>query len=686
MNNILKLSLILSAIDKMSPVVDKAIVKAQAKFKALGDSAFDIGRSGLMMGATMGAALAAPIKSAVEFESGMTDVRKVVDGLRDETAFKEFSQEVLKLGRELPIAYDELTAMVAASGRMGIAKEDLIAYTREVGKMAMAFDMNAAEAGKSMGKIANIFNIPKKEIGKLADALNTLDDAMTLEGKDLMDIMTRAGGTANLLKMPATQLASLGAAFLELADTPEIASTAINAFFAKLGAASLGDKKFQSALQMLGMDARQIEKDMASGKAQDVINKIMAGIRDKIKPEDQIKVASMLFGLEHFDSATKLASGLDVYKKGMSTLTDRGADGKLKYEGSMQREYEARMKTTAAQMKLFKNNLAELAINIGTALLPAVNSVLQSIKPMVDAVRDWAARNPELVATIGKVVAVLGATTVAVSGLSFVFGGMFRIIGGGIKMFQLLRSGAGMLGTGFKLVSKIGGLFTGVLGGVVKGIGFVGTAIRAVTAIMMANPIGLAVAAIAGAVYLIYKYWGNIKGFFSNLWEGTKSVFSSFTGWVGDWAGWLWEKGKGAMHGLWEGMKGVASSIGDWFASWWESDIEKIASRINYSGTFGDAMQAMTTGITTGVLPTNAPRTGGGLAGFAAATMSRGGLPTPIAANNNTTNQSINFSPTINITGTGTTGDITAAMERAKEELGKQLRAQEDRKTRKTYQ
>lgn len=48
----------------------------------------------------------------------------------------------------------------------------------------------------------------------------------------------------------------------------------------------------------------------------------------------------------------------------------------------------------------------------------------------------------------------------------------------------------------------------------------VGRALLWIGRLLLMNPIGLAVTAIAGAAFLIYKYWEPIKGFFVNLWDG----------------------------------------------------------------------------------------------------------------------------------------------------------------------
>jgi TP901 family phage tail tape measure protein len=80
----------------------------------------------------------------------------------------------------------------------------------------------------------------------------------------------------------------------------------------------------------------------------------------------------------------------------------------------------------------------------------------------------------------------------------------FRLAVAGLR---LVASGLWSLATApFRLIA---GGFNLVIG-----------AVRATTVALLANPIGLAAAAIAAAAVLIYKYWEPIKGFFIGLWTG----------------------------------------------------------------------------------------------------------------------------------------------------------------------
>ena len=59
------------------------------------------------------ATIAAPIKSAMDFESAMADVKKVVDFKYDKE-IKGFSNEILKMSQVIPMSAEGLTQVAAA--------------------------------------------------------------------------------------------------------------------------------------------------------------------------------------------------------------------------------------------------------------------------------------------------------------------------------------------------------------------------------------------------------------------------------------------------------------------------------------------------------------------------------------------------------------------------------------------
>lgn len=563
--------IILSAVDNASRVIARFETAAITRLTNVRKAADKISKASFAVGQQMGqagliaaGALALPIKKAMDFQEQMTDVRKVVSGLEKETAFKSMSRDVLRLGREIPLAHKELADLAAAGGRMGINRKHIIGYSRDVAKMSIAFDTAAGKIGEDMAKLSNVMGLPINKLGELGDAINYLDDNASAKGPDIIDVMRRAGGTARQLGMQAPNLAALASTFLSMGSGVEVAGTASNALMRELALANIQGERFQKGLKVIGLNAKEVSKGMAVDP-----QKTILAVLDKINTlpkSKQVEVTTQLFGKEYGDDIAKLGQGVKEYRRQLELLNDP------KLKGSMQREFQARSKTTAAQVKLLKNNTNELLITLGTGLLPMVNKVVAAIIPVAQKITGWIEKNQKLANGIAMVVAGFAALTLSASALSFLVSGAASTISvlskiGGVAV-KMLGGKAKIL---LFITKTVLPSFLKILGFARTAILFVGRAVLMLGRALLMNPVGLIITAIGVAAFLVIKFWKPIKAFFVRLWEGVKWASLAFWEWAKKMFfnyhpfGLLikhWVKVKGFFVNLWAGIKTVFYEAG----------------------------------------------------------------------------------------------------------------------------
>lgn len=465
----------------------------------------------------LGATVASPVVMAARFETAMLGVAKQVDGARDSSGkltsvYYEMGKQIQQLGREIPLATNEIADMVTAGSRMGVARDQLIDFTRTSAMMADAFELPAGELADNMGKIAGLFKIPIPAIGELADSINYLDDNAISKGGDIIEFLTRTGGVASAVKVTGQEMAALGSTLLTLGERTETAGTAANAMFQKFAAADKGTKNFKSALKELGISSAAVQKGMQQD-ATGTMMKVLAAI-GKLPKEKQLGVMVELVGLEHSDTLAKLANNTEEWRRQLALANSEAA------KGSMSREFAARLQTTNAQWTLMKNRTSEVAVNLGSVLLPAINDTFKAISPLVNVVADFARENPKVTkAIVGTAVALtslkVGSLAVGYA-FTFVKGAALSTVG----LFYRVSAGAAVAGA--STASAAAGptmlgrafMFAG------KGIIWMGRA-------LLMNPIGLAITAIAGAAYLIYENWDKLKPWFTALWDDIVAKFET---------------------------------------------------------------------------------------------------------------------------------------------------------------
>ncbi len=355
---------------------------------------------------------------------------------------------------------------------MGVAKDQLIDFTKTSAMMASAFELPAGELADQMGKIANLFKIPIPRIGELADSINYLDDSSQSTASGIIDFLTRTGGVAGAVKITGQEMAALGSTLLALGERSETASTATNAMFQKFAAADKGTKKFKEAMAEIGLSTASVQKGMQVD-AQGTILKIMEAV-NKMPAEKRLGVLVDLVGLEHSDTLAKLAGNVEEYRRQIDLA------GSQQAKGSMGREFAAVLATTNAQWTITKNVVTEVGVRIGSVLLPAVNSVLITFGNATKATSDFVREHQGLIGNVAAAAAGIGGAILAMKGFAFAIGAVQVAAG----------------------------------------------------ALMAANPIGLIALGVAGAAAVIYKNWEPISGFFTGLFDGIKTTVGQSIDWI----------------------------------------------------------------------------------------------------------------------------------------------------------
>lgn len=455
-------------------------------------------------GAVAGAPVVKAIRDYTSMETAMLGVARQVEGARDRNGqltktYYDMREEIWQMGRTIPMATTEIAALTEGGARMGIqGREELIAFTRTSAMSATAFDLPADQISQDMGKIANLYKIPIKNIEQLGDTLNWLDDNAQSNGADIINVMQRMGGVAD--KLNYKQAAALGSTFLSLGARPEVAASAANAMVRELSIATMQKGRFQSGLAAIGLDPKQLERDMTTD-AIGTIQRVLAKVK-QLNPEDQLRVTTQLFGKEYGDDAAKLANNLDELKRQIDLVNESQA------VGSMGREASAKNDTMAARWLMMQNRLSETFSRLGETLRPHLVSIGNAFANVLDRINGWITANPKLAGAIMKVLAVVSALLVGAGALLGMLAAVIVPMAGlryGLSVLQIQFGGAASVVT--RLLPLLGRVVP-----IFKAIGIAFTS----------SPIGIAIAAIAVGALLIIKYWSLIKPFILGFLEGFK--------------------------------------------------------------------------------------------------------------------------------------------------------------------
>ncbi|WP_208990818.1 phage tail tape measure protein [Pseudovibrio sp. Tun.PSC04-5.I4] len=505
------------------------------------------------VGYVLARALSAPIKAAMDFESAMADVKKVVK-FESPDGLKNMTKDIRKLARETPISAEGIASMVAAAGQAGMKAPEALEFAKMAAKIGVAFEMGADVTGESLAKIKTALGLSVGETGKLADAINHLSNTSASSAPDLLNYMRRVGSIGLQYGFTAEQSAAVGSAMIAAGSDAEVSATSFRNVGKALSRGASATGRQRKAYKLLGLDAVKVSKNMQKN-AVGTLKAVLGQIR-KLPEEVRASTISDLFG-DEARAIAPLIENADLLTNALGSVAEE-----TNYLGSAQLEYEARANTTAYAMQRFKNQMTDLAISIGNALLPALVKIMETLEPLITTLSDLAAEYPEVTAAVVALTAGLVALRVAAITARF---SLLWLKNGAINAALGIHYAAGVIGAavvrlramfiGAWMMAAIGGggfwasLITAASAAsaaITATVSAIVAAVAAVTAPIW-GLIALIVAAIASIALAIYNYWepisNYISGFASVIWEALLSVLEALGGFasevaaaVGDWA------------------------------------------------------------------------------------------------------------------------------------------------------
>lgn len=453
-------------------------------------------------------ALAAPIKTAQDFETIMLDIAQKAD-LAD-GAMQGLGRRIRDLAPAMNLTSQQVAKGIDVLMGMGMDSKTAESAIPTLGKVATAYNAEISDLSKTA--MAGIDNLKLKieELPKAMDMLAQAGKSGAFELKDMAQYLPELAAMAESRGMKGLKaVQDLGVAMQIVrkgaGDSAGAAANLKNVLQKMTSEETV--KKFK---KLAGID---LKKEMLAGKkaGKDPITAIVEATQKAIaKSKGKLGVGDLFTDLQAQLGMAALLSHFEEFKKLQKEV---GAAN-----GVWAADYERRMKTSAAQSLALANSLNEVKLAIGNALLPGVNAFAKAMVPVAQAFEKFADANPALVAGIIKLGSALIGLTAAAIGLRLAFaflkGGALIAAAGAMGVF----AGAAKIATA-AIAALRGAMLGAMLLGAMGGGGAIAGAFAAIGAAAGASAlaIGTVVAAVAAVSAAVYKYWVPIKAFVSGF-------------------------------------------------------------------------------------------------------------------------------------------------------------------------
>ncbi|EHK3072950.1 phage tail tape measure protein, partial [Escherichia fergusonii] len=426
------------------------------------------------------------------FGKEMSRVQALTRIDKNSPQFKALREQALKLGSET-----QFTASDAASGQSFLA---MAGFTPQAIQAALPGVLNMALAGGvELGETADIgsniltqFNLTADQMDRVGDTLTAAFTRTNTDLRALGETMKYTGPVAAKLGISLEEAAAMAGMLANNGLRGSDAGTAMRASLSRLASPP---KAAADALKELGVS--------------------VADARGKMRPMEDVLLdlykATQKYGQVDQVSFFKDIAGEEAFV-GLQTLVAAAGSGELQ---KLTRELQGARGEADRVAKVMADNLdgdlknldsawEGLRIRISDLVDGPLRSVTQWLTRVLEKITSLAQAHPVLTRQLLIAGGALLAMTATIGSLSLVIGVLYGKL-------ATLRLGFDILTRSMNVVRVLPALWGMVTGSV----SLLGGAIGA-----LFSPVGLIVAALAGAAVLIWKYWDPIRAFFAGVFSG----------------------------------------------------------------------------------------------------------------------------------------------------------------------
>ncbi|HHX7185431.1 phage tail tape measure protein [Bacillus paranthracis] len=538
------------------------------KFQKAGESISHVGNKMKDVGTNMTAGVSLPlagigaaaIKVASDFDTSQRNIQSSL-GLTEKGAenLGKIAKETWKDGFGQSIEEVDQSLVKVYQNMKEVPYDELEEATKSAMTLGKTFDSDINEVTRGAGQLMNQFGISSKEAFDLfaaggQEGLNYSNE-MFDNVAEYAPLFKQAGFSANEMFTIMANGTRDGSYNLDY----------INDLVKEFGIrVQDGSKGVSDAFAEMDPKTQKIWENFNNGKgtAADVFNAVLADLGkmdDKVKA-NQLGVA--VFGTKWEDMGAEVVLGLNDVNGALGDVD--GAMGKM--QKTQQEAFGVRwqklVRTTMASLEPLGKAIIDIAEVALPPIIKAVELAAKAFSSIPKPIQIGIVAILGMVAVLGPLIAMMGFMTSGVGA----FVGSLRFLVPILTKVPLLFTG----------ILKIGPQLIGMFGAIGKALALLG---RSAMTLLM-NPWTIAILAVIGLVYLIYKNWDSVvkytkqavkwigdvcskgwdatvKGakaawsgltkFFSGFWEGTKKIFHSSVSFLGK-----------ILESAWRGITAVA--------------------------------------------------------------------------------------------------------------------------------
>lgn len=353
-------------------------------------------------------ALEACVDASIEFESAMAGVAKTTDMTQAELG--DMADAIQDLSTRIPATTTEIAGVAEAAGQLGIAKDDILAFSEVMVNLGVATNLSSDEAASALAKFANVVGMSADNYERLGSTIVDLGNNFATTEADIVSMATRLSSTGAIIGLTEPQIMAIATALSSVGIEAEAGGSAISKLLKQFETmVATGSDKLESFASIAGMSAAEFSQkwgEDAVGALSAFINglgEIDAAGGSSVAVLDELGITEVRLS----NAVQALASSHGILDKALST-----ADTAWKNNTALAKEAATRYETTESKLQMLSNACNNAKIAIGDKLTPAVGNLAETGTKLLTGIADGIDKSNLLVPIITSVataIAVLAA-------------------------------------------------------------------------------------------------------------------------------------------------------------------------------------------------------------------------------------------------------------------------------------
>lgn len=366
------------------------------------------------------AAVVAPVKLAIDYESNWADLKKVANFAKDDDE-KRIKQDIFSVSERTGLGPNEVTKIAAAAAEAGVANgadgnldpEKMKRFLNDAAEMSVAYGITAEEAGERLATYQSRMELTAEQTRGMGDAMNYVASKMNATAADTSSVVARMGAVGKTAGLSEKSIVGLAAALVSTSENKETAGTAMKNFLLTLSQGNAMTKAQKETMKQLGFrNVGAIAEGMKKGgkEAENTLLTVLGAIK-KMPEAEQAGIAKELFGTESLASLAPLINNPNKLREIFALANSEEATG------SQLAEFKTRSETTQGALDRLAASGQILAITIGSVLLPPLASAAEFATSVIKPVRALAEAFPGVTRGVMFVgIALVGLKVSALAG------------------------------------------------------------------------------------------------------------------------------------------------------------------------------------------------------------------------------------------------------------------------------